>query len=156
MPLLQLSSPFCHSLGEAAIEAHRCWEQLGRFTGEQRPGMKVAPHVRPVEGCAGSCFSLCCHSDSRELRGRGLSHPLTRMASEHSYLTLSLFHYSSCWTDLMELVQKVSLVLMCWMGRCHRLEIELVTPEWFSLTASDLPLILILVFEGHSQRFATS
>lgn len=34
MPPLQLLSPFCHSPGEAATETHRCWEQLGRFTGE--------------------------------------------------------------------------------------------------------------------------
>lgn len=111
----------------------------------QRPGMKAAPQVRDEEGCVGLCFSLCCPSGSRELRGRGLSYPLTGMASERTYLTPSLFHYSSCWTDLMELVRKVSSVLMCWMGRCYRLEIELVTPEWFSLTAFDLPLILILV-----------
>lgn len=64
-----------------------------------------------------------------------------------------LFYYSSYLADLTDRVRKVSPILICWTGRCHRLKIELVTPEWFSQIVFDLLLILIFSFDGHLQIF---
>lgn len=117
----------------------------------------VSEPGKVVLGCALPCVVLRANG---ELKGHSQpsvtsvthSQTLSDLASANNWVTLGLFHYSS-WSHGDG--SKVISVLMCWMGRCYRLEIEPVTPEWFSLMVFDLPLILIAVLEGQSQRCAT-
>lgn len=75
------------------------------------PGRGVLAHASP-------CAALWVNVELKRHSQPGVTsathgQTFSELASTDNWVTLWLFHYSSFWTDLMETVQKVSLVLMC-------------------------------------------